>query len=99
MSRNTPNESAEPATGRSEPASTGVSTTPTRLDADAAQSAAGTLPQAIDVNAIDDCTVEGRTHTSMSPLASAAGRMDCVAATSPSPSTGNSANVVASTAS
>src|SRR3546814_5466742 len=66
MSRNTPNESSAPATWRSEPASTGVSTTPTMLDADAAQSAAGTVPQAIDVNAIDDCTVEGRKHTNIS---------------------------------
>ena len=33
-----------------------------RLDADAEQTAAATLPPAIDVKAIADCTVAGRMH-------------------------------------
>ena len=36
----------------------GVINIPKILDAEALQSAAGTLPLAIEVNAIDDCTVE-----------------------------------------
>ena len=41
---------------------------PSRLDAVAAHSAAGTLPRAIEVNAIDDWTVEGSTHSRISPV-------------------------------
>ena len=40
---------------------------PNRLDADAAQIAAGILPRAIEVNAIDDCTVDGKVHKNSTP--------------------------------
>ena len=39
--------------------SSGVNTTPMRFDAEALTIAPGTLPRAIEVNAIDDCTVDG----------------------------------------
>ena len=41
---------------------------PSRLEADALQTAAGTLPRAIDVNAIDDCTVDGSVHRKSMPV-------------------------------
>ncbi len=41
---------------------------PSRLEADALQTAAGTLPLAMDVNAIDDCTVEGSVHRKRMPM-------------------------------
>ena len=49
-------------------------TIPRRLEADAAQTAAGTFPRAIDVNAIDDCTVEGSRQRNRIP--SRMGRVD-----------------------
>src|ERR1700742_1626514 len=42
--------------------STGEMNTPSRLDIDAAHTAAATLPLAMDVNAMDDWTVDGSTH-------------------------------------
>lgn len=48
--------------------SNGVSATPRMLDSDALTIAAETLPRAIDVNAIDDCTVEGTRHKNSNPL-------------------------------
>src|SRR5690606_31846480 len=42
--------------------SKGVSTMPSRLMAEAMQMAAGTLPRAMAVNAMADCTVPGRAH-------------------------------------
>lgn len=40
---------------------------PIRLLADALQTAAATLPRATEVNAIEDCTVEGKTHRNKIP--------------------------------
>jgi hypothetical protein len=48
---------------------TGVSTIPIRLENEALQTAAATLPLAIEVNAIDDCTVEGKQHRNIRPRA------------------------------
>ena len=49
-----------------EPSSTstsaGVRNTPSRLETAAAQTAAETLPRAMDVSAIADCTVDGSTQ-------------------------------------
>jgi hypothetical protein len=45
----------------------GVSAIPRRLDSEAPQIAAATWPLAIEVNAIDDCTVEGRQHKNITP--------------------------------
>ena len=58
----------------SRPASSGVSSMPSRLDAVAAHSAAGTLPRAIEVKAIEDCTVDGSTHSSSRPVQSGGGQ-------------------------
>jgi hypothetical protein len=55
--------------GSSSAVSTGVSATPTRLDSDALHSAAGTLPRAIEVKAIEDCTVDGSTQRKSRPTA------------------------------
>jgi hypothetical protein len=46
----------------------GVSTTPSMFDSDALTIAAGTLPCAIEVNAIEDCTVDGTRHRNSTPV-------------------------------
>ena len=81
----------------SSPASSGVSRMPTRLDAVAAQSAPATLPRAIEVNAIEDCTVDGSTHSTSSPAHSAGVSSPGAIARAASPSAGNNRNVLAST--
>jgi hypothetical protein len=45
----------------------GVSTMPIRLENDALHIAAATLPLAMEVKAIDDCTVDGRQHKNITP--------------------------------
>src|SRR5450830_1562205 len=45
----------------------GVRKIPSKLDAEALQIAAGTLPRATDVKAMDDCTVDGSTHRNRMP--------------------------------
>jgi hypothetical protein len=40
---------------------------PSKLDADALHTAAGTLPLAMDVNAIDDWTVDGNVQRKRTP--------------------------------
>ncbi|MNT23507.1 hypothetical protein D3C72_1589270 [compost metagenome] len=47
--------------------SSGVMNTPSKVEAEALQMAAGILPRAIDTKAIDDCTVEGSTHRNITP--------------------------------
>ena len=56
--------------------SSGVSTTPRMFDREALTIAAGTLPCAIEVKAIDDCTVDGRTQRKSIPVYKAGGRID-----------------------
>ncbi len=51
----------------------GVTTMPKRLDTEALHSAAGTLPRAIEVKAIDDCTVDGSRQTKSRPSARSGG--------------------------
>ena len=81
----------------SNPASNGVSSMPSRLDAVAAHKAAGTLPRAIEVNAIEDWTVEGSTDSRIRPVQSGA-LMRCGAtARAARASAGNSTKVDAST--
>src|SRR5699024_12103402 len=60
-------------------ASRGVKITPRTFDTDAELTARATLPRATDVNAIEDCTVEGsrqrkRNHVAMNGLMMAVGR-------------------------
>src|SRR6478736_3396642 len=47
--------------------SAGVTTMPIRLENDALHIAAATFPFAMDVNAIEDCTVDGRQHKNITP--------------------------------
>ena len=71
---------------------------PNRLDAVAAQSAAGTLPRAIEVNAIDDWTVEGSAQSRITPVQSGGVSSPGNSARfAPRPNAGNSTNVEAST--
>ena len=70
---------------------------PMRLDAVAAQIAAGTLPRPIEVNAIDDRTVEGRAQSRITPVHSGGVSSVGNSALAPKPSTGNNTNVEAST--
>jgi hypothetical protein len=57
-----------PVVCMSKTTSSGVSTTPRMFDSDALTIAAGTLPCAIDVNAIEDCTVDGTRHRNNTPV-------------------------------
>src|SRR4029079_8012882 len=73
--------------------SSGVSTMPIRLENDALHTAARTLPRAIDVNAIDDCTVAGNVHRNSMPSASCGPTSAFVIGCRARPNSGNSANV------
>lgn len=72
-------------------------TTPARFDGDAQHRAAGTLPRAIDLNAIDDCTVDGSSDRNVSPVTSPPSRCPFANAAMPSPTIGKTTNVVAAT--
>ncbi len=61
---------------------------PNRLDAVAAHSAAGTLPRAIEVKAIEDCTVDGSTHSISTPPQSGGVSSPGASARAVSPSSG-----------
>ncbi len=56
-----------PPTEKSRPTRSGVRNMPKMFDAEAEQIAAGTLPPAIEVKAIDDCTVDGSTQRKRMP--------------------------------
>ncbi len=58
---------ALPACTTTRPTASGVMKMPSRLEAEALHTAAGTLPRAIEVNAMADCTVAGRQHRNMMP--------------------------------
>ena len=68
---------------------------PNRFEADAAQTAAATLPRATEVKAIEDCTVDGRQQRKTTPVASVVGRMVVGRRAASRPRTGNSAKVEA----
>src|SRR5258706_4080105 len=76
---------------------TGVRKMPIRLEADALHTAAGTLPLAIDVKAIDDCTVDGSVHRNRTPVYSAGVTSGASTGLSARPSSGNSTNVLSRT--
>src|SRR3546814_10077729 len=63
MSRKMSKDRATPLAWSNQPARRGLMKTPRKFDSDAAHNAAATLPPAIDVNAIDDCT-RSEEHTS-----------------------------------
>ena len=70
--------------------SSGVTTMPNRFETEALHSAAATLPRAIEVKAIEDCTVEGSTQTNIRPRISGGESQPPKARVRPRPSTGNS---------
>ena len=63
-----PSMCGPPVVCMSSTARSGVSTTPSMFDSDALTIAAGTLPGAIEVNAIEDCTVDGTRHRNSTPV-------------------------------
>src|SRR6202011_6064423 len=71
----------------------GVRNRPARLDPAAEQTAPATLPRAIEVKAIEDCTVEGRTQTNNTADHSGRGSTCGAAVHMPKPSNGNSTKV------
>lgn len=76
-----------------------MSATAARFDTVALQIAAGMFPRAIEVNAIDDWTVDGNTVRNTSPARSGAATNDASAARSAMPSSGKTANVERNTTS
>ena len=77
--------------------SSGVRNTPSRLEADAAATAAGTFPRAIPTNAIELWIVEGRQPRKTMPAASGCGVIAPGKAAIPRQSSGNRPNVAPST--
>jgi hypothetical protein len=69
--------------------SRGVTNTPMRLDADALTTAPATLPRAIEVKAIEDCTVEGSSVRYSRPVCRLGSRKRPASATAASPTSGN----------
>src|SRR5258708_32017333 len=68
MSRTATSDTPPPAgVTRNAVTSGGVTTIPIRLENDALHIAAATFPFAMDVNAIEDCTVDGRQHKNITP--------------------------------
>src|SRR3546814_17251293 len=59
MSRKMSKDRATPLAWSNQPARRGLMKTPRKFDSDAAHNPAATLPPAVDVNEIDDCTVDG----------------------------------------
>lgn len=70
---------------------------PARLENEPAQIAAGTLPRAIEVNAIEDWMVEGTRHRKSSPLWSGGVRRVGTSPRAARPSSGKRTKVQAST--
>ena len=79
------------------PAIRGVRKTPSRFEAVALHIAAGTLPPATDVKAIEACTVEGSAVSKITPAQSGPGRKFGARKRAETPSSGNSANVLRNT--
>src|SRR3546814_19154695 len=67
MSRKMSKDRATPLAWSNQTARRGLMKTPRKFDSDAAHNAAATLPPAIDVNAIDECTVDGIKQRSTTP--------------------------------
>ena len=72
-----------------QPPNTGVKRMPTRFETVAAHNAAGTLPRAMEVNATEDCTVDGSTHTKITPAHSSGVSRCGTNARAPRPRAGN----------
>src|ERR1700724_3276262 len=97
MERTERAEMSRPCRVSRKPAIRGVTKTPSRFEAEALHSAAGTLPPATDVKAIEACTVEGSAVSRITPAQSASGRKLGARKRAEIPSSGNSANVLRNT--
>ncbi len=86
-----------PCATTSSPTRTGVRNMPSRLEADALQTAAGTLPRATEVKAIDDCTVDGKVHRNKMPRYRSGVTSGSNAGLNNSPSNGNNTKVASNT--
>src|SRR5690606_25943128 len=75
----------------------GVNTMPIMLEAEALQTAAETLPLAMDVNAMADCTVPGSTHKYSTPTYRGPPSKGSSTGFKPQPSRGNIIKVQAKT--
>src|ERR1700760_4168977 len=75
----------------------GVRKIPKRFDADALHIAAGTLPRATEVKAIEACTVDGKAVKRSSPAQSGAGKRLGAKRWAAVPSSGKSTNVLRKT--
>ncbi len=79
------------------PTITGVRKMPITLDRVALHTAAGTLPRAMEVKAIEDCTVEGSRHRNSTPAVMPGLIQPVPSARMTRPSTGNRTKVEAAT--
>ena len=84
-----------PPVPASRASSNGVRKTPSRLDSEALHTAAGTLPRAIEVKAIEDCTVDGSAHRNSTPRYSSGVSSQPSSGLNSSPNSGNSTKVQA----
>src|SRR5579883_525449 len=78
----------------SKPAISGASTVPSRFDVEALHNAAGTLPPAIDVKAIDAWMVDGSALSRINPAHNGGDSSPGAEACKPTTSSGNSTNVL-----
>src|SRR5882757_11446443 len=69
---------------------------PIRLENEALHKAAATFPLAMDVNAIDDCTVDGRQHKNITPAHRSGVNTSGTSARESKPSNGKTRKVKAS---
>ena len=79
------------------PTSKGVNTMPSKVEADALQTAAGILPRAMLVSAMADCTVAGKAHKNSMPCTKGGGSNRAHSGWASQPTRGNTMNVVAVT--
>ena len=70
---------------------------PIILEKDALHTAPATLPPATEVNAIEDCTVDGKKHKNKKPKYSASPKSGCKIGFDSKPNNGNAINVKAKT--
>jgi hypothetical protein len=68
---------------------------PTSVEAEALHKAAAMLPPAIEVNAIEDCTVEGRAHRNIRPTTIGGANRAEASGLSARPASGNRTKVAA----
>src|SRR5580698_2254285 len=71
------------------PTIAGVMKMPSKLDADAAQTAAGTFPRPMEVNAMEDWTVDGSVQRNRTPIYSVGVTSGVRIGLSANPSNGN----------